>query len=364
MREFQPIAGLSPAVSRREPEMSPRPIRRGDPARFSAPLPAAWLAALEDDLRANAGFLAPGPAWRFEERFGAERGKAMRSSFHDMLRPWIGENGRSWADEALHAAYAEFLRGRTRLGLLEDQDPTQLLRADYGTVLDLELLAGHLRLPGDRPLRVLEVGGGYGRLAEGLAVALDHPVEHILLDAVPESLCLADLYLREALPHLRIGAHHRGDAYQPGRFDVYLLPTWRITAVLGIPFDLCVNIESMQEMQAQQVEFFLRAFDAATAVGGLLYLSNSRDYFLDAPFPYPPHWRLLFKQQTPRSWTADHPTEIFEKTDRDQAAANRPLEVAYALDLVGRQAARMRAQRKRITELEAQLAERELAAGA
>jgi len=60
-----------------------------------------------------------------------------------------------------------------------------------------------------------------------------------------------------------------------------------------------------------------------------IYLSNARDCYFRGSFSYPASWQKLFSSNTPRSWKADHPTEIFRKTSADCSVRNSVVDSAY-----------------------------------
>src|ERR1019366_5350806 len=88
-------------------------------------------------------------------------------------------------------------------------------------------------------------------------------------------------------------------------------------------YDICVNIESMQEMNQYHVDYYLNLFNSVAVDGATIYLSNAHDYYFRGSFNYPTSWQKLFCANTPRSWRPDHPTEIFRKSEQDYSLPNR-----------------------------------------
>ena len=214
--------------------------------------------------------------------------------------------------------------------------------ADLASVLETNLLLSHLddgalggggAAGGDgdagerRPLRLLEVGGGYGRGAEAIAHVLSErgvPFHYVLLDVVPASLMYACKYLRRAFAgdaRVRVGCAHAGDAYDPRRYELYVTTTWHYEALRRRPegaagspppVDAAINTESMQEMDAWQVHEYLHLMDAAVREGGLVYNSNSRRYIYAGAWRWPSRWRAEYARALPgKAWTRDHRTYIF-----------------------------------------------------
>src|SRR5262249_49161580 len=94
-----------------------------------------------------------------------------------------------------------------------------------------------------------------------------------------------------------------------------------------------INIDSFQEMNQYHVDTFVRLFHDVVRIGGLIYLSNSRDYRFTGKFSYPKEWKCLYMRRSPRSWTRHHPTEIFERTNDDASRAHQMQEAGYMADL-------------------------------
>jgi hypothetical protein len=127
---------------------------------------------------------------------------------------------------------------------------------------------------------------------------------------------------------LNIGSFYAGDDYDSS-YDCYILPSWRTSVLPETFFDICLNIESMQEMQQHHVDFYFELFDRLTIFGGEVYLSNARDYVFNGVWNIPLHWETLYLNNTPRSWTADHPTHILRKNDGDYSLERRAHESAF-----------------------------------
>jgi hypothetical protein len=142
----------------------------------------------------------------------------------------------------------------------------------------------------------------------------------------------AYFYLKSQFPELKIGSFYAGDVYDRS-YDCYILPSWRTSVLQDASFDICLNIESMQEMQQHHVDFYLKLFDRLTVFGGEIYLSNARDYVFKGAWNLPEHWETLYLNNTPRSWSADHPTHILRKTEDDYSLERRAHESAFGQQL-------------------------------
>jgi len=266
------------------------------------------------------------------------------SSLEGMMDPFVGCNGlRSITNHDVRGYYA-YLESIDHLGILRnyfDADGTprdlakDLLVTDLGSILDVSTIASFLD-PTIERLHILEVGGGYGRLAEVFLNMYERgSVRYVLVDAVPASLMYSYLYLSDRFRDLHIGSYYCDDPFNMDLFDCYIVPSWHfdIPAKRGA-FDCCVNIQSMQEMSQYHVDYYLSMFDELLKDGsGLAYISNEKDYVFQGEWNYPATWRCLMKTRTPRSWTRDSPTEVFIKGARSFERENRLIGSVYSLQL-------------------------------
>jgi hypothetical protein len=94
-----------------------------------------------------------------------------------------------------------------------------------------------------------------------------------------------------------------------------------------------VNIESFQEMTQAAVDAYIDLFDRVADEDAIFYISNAHDYQFRGSWNYPPTWRRLICSNTPRSWTHDHPTELFVRAAGKNGAVNAAVEAAYRFNL-------------------------------
>jgi len=313
------------------------------------------LAVIVADLKENGGVFTPRSNWVtldhrvrpdedgrkwLDRGFSADEIEARMSTMEKMLEPWVGDAQMARATSGGVDRFGPWLTSYDPLGLwaanVDDPSIVQGLSvADLGSILDLNLLWSCIDKP-DEPTTVLEIGGGYGRLAEA-ALNIFGDVKYVLVDAVPASLLYASEYLRAACPHARIGFFYDGDAFDLDAFDCYVIPSWHFERINKTTYDICVNIESFQEMGQEQVDIFLSVFDRLSRPGTLMYISNHHDAVRKSEtqvlpclnWNYPPTWRRLLCSNTPRSGTADHPTEVFVKQSEDWSRFNQTLQAAH-----------------------------------
>jgi hypothetical protein len=103
--------------------------------------------------------------------------------------------------------------------------------------------------------------------------------------------------------------------------------------------DIGINIESFQEMSQPLVDHYIGLLDQYVERGGFVYLMNSRDYKFRGEYRYPAHWDCWFRHRTLRSWTLDHPTEIFHKRARAAGEVHRVREYFYRQEIAAAQQA-------------------------
>jgi hypothetical protein len=304
------------------------------------PVDDQLLQRIVEDLRNQPARQQPISSWLAD---GGEGLIGMESfQLETLIQSWLGFGSTPLTPESLFW-YHGFLRDIDGLGLMPHyfddatswRPPAHDLRvADLGTILDLNLVAPFLQAPPEAPLRIVEVGGGYGRLAEAFLNIFGRQVRFVLIDAVPGSLLLAYEYLRRCNPALRVGFDYLGDPFDLERYDCYVVPSWRIDVVPDGSCDLAINVQSMQEMDQHHVDHYLEWFDRALKPGsGVAYFCNRRDHLFRGEYRYPDHWQLLLKQCTPRSWVRDFPAEVFRKGERCYTAENRLRAAFYKREL-------------------------------
>lgn len=271
----------------------------------------------------------------------------VNGTMNDLLNPWCGDIGQlplSAPDEITRVSgnpefitkHEDFLRLIDYLGWLEGINLPELAQAnwrvmDLGSLMDYLLLSAYLDVSEGR-LRVLEVGGGFGRMGEFLALAHEPGIQYVNIDAVPASLMYCYQYLRHRFPQSKV-VMFSPDVDIDADFDFMVVPAWHVDKLSLSNFDLAINIESMQEMSQDLVDYYLSYFDKKVKDGGEIYLVNSREYKFRGTWNLPKNWQCLFRHRTPRSWTVNHPAEVFRKTRTDQKKQNRLREALFFQEL-------------------------------
>lgn len=311
-----------------------------------------------EDMAKNAGDLSPIIHWHLVEKTQEELDNRTEkvnaeiysryekdsylnnfSSSNNFLSSWIGCVGMNAIDEDTFAHYDEFLNEIDHLNLYTDlrKDSNSMYDwkiTDLGSVIDLNLISAFYE--GDKPkTHVLEVGGGYGRLCEAILNIYQGQIKYVMVDSVPGSIMFSYLYLKDSFPDLKIGFYYNNDDFDMEKYDLYIVPSWHFEKLNNIKYDICVNVESLQEMGQHHVDYYLNLFNDVTNDNGLIYISNAHDYVFKGKWNYPQNWERLFCFNTPRSWTKDHPTELFKKNSYSSALKNRIIKSSYDYSVKG-----------------------------
>jgi len=140
---------------------------------------------LLDDMVQNGGPLVPDPNWLMTEDTSQpaesyDKKKALEfalstrhyltrvSKMKALMAAWVGGSERP--TQAAISRYYRFLRHCDALGLWPANmegltDAVPLFRQDLGTLMDLNLIYAFSAPSPGKVTRLLEIGGGYGRLA-------------------------------------------------------------------------------------------------------------------------------------------------------------------------------------------------------
>jgi SAM-dependent methyltransferase len=122
-----------------------------------------------------------------------------------------------------------------------------------------------------RPLRVLEIGAGYGQVAAQLSQVLD--IESYTFIDLVENLFLTAYYLQANLPDRSVEfIGPAGRSAQHGQLTFLATPF--IDDVDG-PFDLIINSYSFQEMDLESVERYFGLAERTLADDGIFYSLNA-----------------------------------------------------------------------------------------
>lgn len=171
------------------------------------------------------------------------------------------------------------------------------------SINQINVLARLLGFEKNYPLKVLDIGAGYGRLAHRISHGL--PNAHVTCtDAVPISTFLSEFYLR----------YRKAERTAVVALD-------EVESLSGQSFDVACNIHSFSECQVSAIAWWLSWLDTVD-VGKLLIVPNARDQFLSTE-PDGSHrdFSPLLKSH---GWKIVHSEPIYSKSDIAQEYALYP----------------------------------------
>jgi len=125
-----------------------------------------------------------------------------------------------------------------------------------------------------KSIRVVEVGGGYGRMAMFFLKFFGKKCHYVSVDYVPSSLTFAPQVMKQAFPNLKVA----GILNKTTNFNDYnfvSLPAWNIGKLKKESFDLGINLHSFQEMTKPSFDFYVDEFARLLKTKGLLYIINN-----------------------------------------------------------------------------------------
>jgi SAM-dependent methyltransferase len=311
------------------------------PGRFDVAGDLALLQNLTKDMEACSNSLhMPASWWMLPQEL-------LSGSMADLMAAWCGDVGQLLLSDLdqiakvsgspdLIANYDIYLRSIDHQQFLQGIALRDLGNAnwrvmDLGSLLDYLLVSAFLDLSQER-IKVLEVGGGFGRLAEFLSLVGGRQMQYLNIDAVPVSLMYCYQYLKSRFPQRKVMMFSPDQDLASG-FDFLVVPAWHVDKLPLLTFDLGINVESMQEMSQELVDFYLDYLDKKVRNDGVIYLVNSREYKFRGIWKMPDHWQCEFRHRTPRSWTINHPAEIFRRTALNQAGQNMLRAAAFEREI-------------------------------
>ena len=238
----------------------------------------------------------------------------------ERVNPFV--RGRARAIHGLFIALLwEYVARRDRHGLLERLEEPELgdpivvsyrgrrISQDLGNSV-YELYSATAALPGARPGPggVLELGGGYGRVAWAFLEAF--PQTRYVLCDIPPALAIAQQYLTTLFPERRAFRFRHFDADadiadELASAQIAFLTPNQLELVEPLGVSLAVNISSLHEMRPEQIAHYLGQIDRHT--DGCFYTKqweswhNAEDDVVvsRADYPIPATWRTIYERRHP-----------------------------------------------------------------
>jgi len=129
-----------------------------------------------------------------------------------------------------------------------------------------------------KSVKVIEIGGGYGRLALFFLAHFGARCHYVSVDFVPTSLAFAPQVIRQAFPALRVSetlSLQSNTETSLTDFNFVSLPTWEIDKLPAQGYLLGINIHSFQEMKKECFMFYIRELHRLLGTPSLLYTINN-----------------------------------------------------------------------------------------
>lgn len=248
-------------------------------------------------------------AWKNQMRRDSELN--FDPSLNVFIDDLVGVRGMASPTESDLESYYNYFKSHPNFHLnfrkLRNQiENTPLILADLGSILDvLEIESLFSKM---MTINVLEIGGGYGRLALSVLENRGQVKQWNMVDIVPSSLALAHSYLT-------LNGHSPSFSFKDSSIQnvIRLLQISRIHMIEDDSIDLFVNIESFQEMTQEWVNFWVEVINRKAKKGAFFYHSNSFNYKNEFEITLGPSWELVRSIDSPRHWTTGHRTEIWKK---------------------------------------------------
>lgn len=129
----------------------------------------------------------------------------------------------------------------------------------------------------DRPVRILEIGGGYGGLGYYLRKAIPNS-RYVIVD-LPESLVFSGIYGSITDPgqkHVYCDSRSTNEAYAASTPGYTFVSNFHFDRLVetNAPFDLAINTLSMSEMSKQQVEHYCQGISKLIGESGQFFEQN------------------------------------------------------------------------------------------
>jgi putative sugar O-methyltransferase len=149
-------------------------------------------------------------------------------------------------------------------GLYEFYEIERYMRTQHIDLLNLE------------HMNVVEIGGGYGRLALFFLAYFGAHCHYVTIDFVPMSLTFAPQVIRQVFPELQVlDSLSLDDQTRLQDFNFVSLPAWEIGRVQSKSYLLGMNIHSFQEMRKESYTFYIRELHRLLGSPSVLYIVNN-----------------------------------------------------------------------------------------
>jgi putative sugar O-methyltransferase len=238
----------------------------------------------------------------------------------DRVNPFSGARARR-----IHGLFLallwEYVRRRDSRGILTRlQEPAlgdpvvatyrgRRISQDLGNSV-YELYSATAAFPGNEPGPggVLELGGGYGRVA--WVFLEEFPQRRYILCDIPPALAIAQEYLTTLFPDRRTFRFRHFDSHaevadELAAAQIAFITPNQLELLEPLGVSLFVNISSLHEMRPEQIAHYLGEADRHT--NGFFYTKQWNSWHNPdddvrmnrASYPYPPSWRQVYEHTHP-----------------------------------------------------------------
>ncbi len=222
---------------------------------------------------------------------------------------WVGSGSTHEVPWKHYDRYVVVVRELDELGLLEKY-PKYRSRQFLDAVAEINLMRKYCGLRDS--LTLLDLGGGYGRLAEFLLPWFK--VNYIVVEAVALSLLVAPQYISQTLG-IEVNDYWGVKDKAFHKYALSVWPTWEIEDIIPRA-DIVINIHSFQEMGDAKCTYYLNVLDKLKKHGAFIFLKNNYRY-ITRNWNFPKAWKIVYEhnawpcteglvdrvwQDTPRTW--------------------------------------------------------------
>ena len=193
---------------------------------------------------------------------------------------------------------------------------------------------------------ILEIGAGYGNLAEKFVKHTDS--KYFIID-LPESILIQHYYLKTNHPEKKIQKIISSNDQIDTSNDVFLVPCFFLNSVKNTQFDLVINMRSFGEMNSIIIQEYFNLINKTLKDDGFLYTVNryvtyrGSEIIKFKDYPFGDYWTPIISQP---QWLQTHLHELFIRKNQNpdlpfqkilESLPNRtpppgPIMVNYSID--------------------------------
>lgn len=160
---------------------------------------------------------------------------------------------------------------------------------------------------------ILEIGAGYGNLAEKF---IKHSnVKYFIID-LPETILIQHYYLKTNHPKIKVQKIKSSNDQIDTSNDVFLIPCFFLDSLKNSQFDLVINMRSFGEMNANIIKQYFNLINETLKDNGFLYTVNryvtyrGSEIIRFKDYPFGDYWTTIISQP---QWLQTHLHELLIK---------------------------------------------------